>query len=104
MAWSASRAPCKMALVADPSYNQLQRVLAVNVRRRRHQLGLTQEGAAQAMHVATRHLQKLEAGELNVTLRTLCRVAQALGVEVHELFAPPPSDAPDPTSPADSLA
>lgn len=63
-------------------YNRLQRVLAKNVRIRREQLELTQEAAAHLMGIATRHLQKLEAGELNVTLRTLCRVAKALESQV----------------------
>lgn len=37
------------------------------------------------MGMATRHFQKLESGELNVTLRTLVAVARALGVEIADL-------------------
>jgi transcriptional regulator with XRE-family HTH domain len=33
-----------------------------------------------------RHVQKLEAGELNVSLKTLCRLAAALRVTLSELF------------------
>jgi hypothetical protein len=33
-----------------------------------------------------RHVQKLEAGELNVSLRTLCRLASALKLRLGELF------------------
>ena len=64
----------------------LQMSLAEAVRKRRLQKGLTQESAAQAMEMSTRHFQKLEAGQLNITLRTLARVAKALDMELSELF------------------
>jgi DNA-binding Xre family transcriptional regulator len=38
------------------------------------------------MQIATRHFQKLEAGELNLTLRTLCRLAEALEVRPADLL------------------
>jgi len=38
------------------------------------------------MGLVTRHLQKLEAGEVNVTLRTLVRISVALGVDLKDLF------------------
>lgn len=74
--------------VSDDRYKKAQQDLAKNIRRRRKELGLTQEDAAHAMGMATRHFQKVEAGELNITLRTLCRIARALGSEVSELLAP----------------
>lgn len=60
--------------------------LARNLRRRREQLGLTQEAAAKRIGIVTRHLQKLEAGDVNVTLRTLVRVARGLRVDVSSFF------------------
>lgn len=75
--------------MSDSYYRRSQRALAEVIRTRRQQLGLTQEEAAHAMQLATRHYQKLEAGELNVTLKTLARVAQALGLEIGELFGIP---------------
>lgn len=49
-------------------------------------LKLTQEDVADAAGLAIRHYQKLEAGEVNVTLRTLVRVAEVLRVQVNELL------------------
>lgn len=72
--------------MATPRFDRERRRLAQAVRRRRIELGLTQEEAAHATRLATRHYQKLEAGELNVTLRTLVRVADAFENEVADLF------------------
>jgi transcriptional regulator with XRE-family HTH domain len=75
-----------------PEYQHLQHVLAANVRHWRKVRGLTQESLAQKSEIAPRHLQKLEAGELNVTLHTLYRVALALNVNVGDLFISPAED------------
>ena len=69
-----------------PSVNQTQSLLAGNVRRLREKAGWTQEQAADAMEIATRHYQKIEAGDVNVTVATLVRVANAFGVDVKALF------------------
>ncbi len=44
-------------------------------------LGLTLAAAAERAGMDWRHWQKVEAGEVNVTLRTLVRLAEALGLE-----------------------
>jgi transcriptional regulator with XRE-family HTH domain len=41
---------------------------------------------AERLHIATRHFQKIESGELNITLRTLCKVADLLQVAPAELL------------------
>lgn len=68
------------------SVNQTRELLAGNVRRLREKAGWTQEQAADAMEIATRHYQKIEAGHVNVTVATLVRVAKAFGVDVKSLF------------------
>ena len=69
-----------------PAVEQLQQTLATNLRRLRESRGLTQEQTAEAIGIAWRHLQKLEAGEVNVTIRTLARICDGLGVDVPTLF------------------
>ena len=68
------------------SYNGTLRALRKKIRARREALGFTQEEMAERLHITTRHYQKIEAGELNVTLRTLCKVADALHVPPSELI------------------
>jgi transcriptional regulator with XRE-family HTH domain len=60
--------------------------LARSLRRLRDAKGLTQEQAAEMAGVNWRHWQKLEAGEVNVTLNTLERICRGLKVDVRELF------------------
>lgn len=59
----------------------------MNLRRQRSVLGLSQEEVAERLGMATRHYQKIESGELNVTMATLCRVADALRVEPAALLS-----------------
>ena len=66
----------------DAELAEVQQRIAVAVRRRRRELGLTQERASQIIGMAPRHLQKLEAGEVNLTLRTLVCVSKGLGLNV----------------------
>jgi len=72
--------------VADRQFARASKRLAASVKRRRIELGMTQEDAAHAMDMAVRHYQKLEGGVLNVTLRTLIRVASALHLDLKDLF------------------
>jgi len=72
--------------MATPRFDREKRRLASSLRQHRTALDMTQEEAAQACHIAPRHYQKLEAGEVNITLRTLVRVAEAFRCEVKDLF------------------
>jgi len=73
--------------VSEAHYRRAQKLLARNIRRLREAIGFTQEDAAHASGIAVRHYQKLEAGDLNVTLRTLTKVAKGLRCELSDLFA-----------------
>ena len=65
---------------------RIQNVLARNVRLLREQAGWTQEQAADAAGIAPRHYQKIEAGDVNLTIVTLSRLAGAFNVDVKQLF------------------
>lgn len=69
----------------DPE-KALRRKLASNVRRIREDRGLTLEEAGHRAGMHWRHWQKIEAGEVNATLRTLSRVAVVLGASPAELL------------------
>lgn len=63
--------------------------MAENVRRLRQRAGLSQQALAEAAHVSRRMLVSIEKGDVNVSLNTLDRLADALGVLFHALIAPP---------------
>jgi transcriptional regulator with XRE-family HTH domain len=49
-----------------------------NVRRERLRRGMTQEQLAERSEVATRNLQKIEAGEIDLRFTTACRIRLGL--------------------------
>jgi transcriptional regulator with XRE-family HTH domain len=67
----------------------LQRDVGARVAELRREKGLTQEELAQRVGTNLKHLQRIEAGRANLTLRSLATLASALGVEVLAFFRTP---------------
>jgi transcriptional regulator with XRE-family HTH domain len=65
---------------------RIRQKLAANVRLLREEAGLTLEEVAHEAGLHWRHWQKVEAGEVNVTLASLVRLAGALHVAVTRLL------------------
>ena len=70
------------------SGNEWQRikVFGANVRRERLRRRLTQDQLAERAEIATRNLQKIEAGEINILLTTAFRIQLALRCPYHRLM------------------
>ena len=66
--------------------SDLQRALAVNVRRLRAAKGYTLHQLQGRSGLHWRHIQKVCAEEVNVTLQTVCQLARALGTTPVELL------------------
>lgn len=73
----------------SPEFIRAQRRLGRRAKELRLERGLTLEQAAERGDLDLKHLQKYEAGQINVTLVTLVRVAKGLKVDLAELFAVP---------------
>lgn len=56
----------------------------------RRELGWTQQEAAEHLRMPLKNLQRIEKG-MNLTIRTLTRVARGLGVRTRDLFDEPKS-------------
>ncbi|MBI2393712.1 MAG: helix-turn-helix transcriptional regulator [Deltaproteobacteria bacterium] len=65
------------------------RTLGRRIAELRRDLGLTQEQLAETLGVSVRYVQYVEAGEENLTVQTLVRIANNLRVPVADLFAQP---------------
>jgi transcriptional regulator with XRE-family HTH domain len=63
--------------------------LRTNLRTLRLAAGLTLKTAAERAEMHWRHWQKIEAGEMNVTLRTMVQLAEVLRVDVAVLLHDP---------------
>ena len=70
------------------SEEELRYRLGHHARAARESAGLTLEEIAHRAGMHARHWQKIEAGEVNVTLRTIARVADALKIDAVRLLRP----------------
>lgn len=73
-----------------------RRIVAQNIRRLRKEKGIAQEELAALGDVDRSYMGRVERGEINISVDNIFKVAEALEVDVRELFAPLPPD----TSPA----
>ena len=64
----------------------LQKKVGRNIRSYRQKMGLSQEAFAEVLGVHRTYMGGLERGERNLTLRSLERIAEQMGVEVEELM------------------
>lgn len=94
MAWPWHRFACILSamsngklLQTDKHLHILQRQVGMNLRTLRVAKHLTQEQLADTASMSARHVQKIEHGELNITLRTIVRLCSALQVEPIKLFS-----------------
>ena len=69
-----------------PSTRQVLRFIAANVRRLRVRAELTQEELAEDADLATRFLQEIEAGSVNLSVDALVKLSGALKVAPTVLF------------------
>jgi transcriptional regulator with XRE-family HTH domain len=65
----------------------LQRRLGRNLRTLRKAKGLSQEAFADSLRIHRTYMGGLERGERNITLKTVERIAGALGVDPSDLLA-----------------
>jgi XRE family transcriptional regulator, aerobic/anaerobic benzoate catabolism transcriptional regulator len=81
---SKATAPQRAAPVAEGDFLLF---LGTRVRELRNRRGMTRKMVAREADVSERHLAQLEAGEGNVSIVLLRRIAGALNVSLDELFA-----------------
>jgi transcriptional regulator with XRE-family HTH domain len=69
----------------------LRNILAGNLKEHRRKRGLSQAKLAAQAALSTQYVAMIELSRQFPTPEVLDRLAQALGIEAHELFAVPPS-------------
>lgn len=62
------------------------RILGKRIREERSKIGLTQEKLAEFSEVSTAYMGRIERGERNITVKTLVRIANALGTTIDYLL------------------
>ena len=71
---------------SSTEFDGLKLRLARNLTQLRKKKELTQEELSDMSGLITRHIQKIEAAEVNVTLKTLMLLASALRIDPEELL------------------
>lgn len=65
-----------------------RRLFAARLRAARLAQGLTQEGLGERADLSWNYIGQVERGERNISVDNMDALAQALGVELHELLTP----------------
>ena len=79
-------------LVPDPSYRALLMFVGMRVREARKHAKLSQKELARAIRSGQSYIVQIEAGEANITLKTLMRVAAAVSLSLRDFL---PQEHPD---------
>lgn len=79
---------------------QQRKLLGQRVRALRQRSGMTQEQLGEAAKLFRTYIARIESGAADPTVSVLLRLADALGVTVHDLFAPAPADQAESRTPA----
>jgi transcriptional regulator with XRE-family HTH domain len=65
---------------------KLLRILGERIREFRKEKGYSQEKLAEFAEIHVNHVRRIELGQANPTYLVLLRVAEALGMSVHQLL------------------
>lgn len=65
----------------------IQRRMGRNIERLRRRQRLSQDDLADRLDVEQSYISKIELGKRSPSLKTMCRIAEALNVDIQELFA-----------------
>jgi transcriptional regulator with XRE-family HTH domain len=84
------RKPDREIQYTSPTFMDIVNRIAANVRARRAELGLTQPEAAARCGMRLQLYQAVEGARRNVTVTTLARLCDGLGMDVRNLFDPAP--------------
>jgi len=64
----------------------LKEIMAINLRRKRHDQNMTQEELAERAGVSARYVGAIERGDVSASVTVLGQIAEALGIEPGDLL------------------
>jgi transcriptional regulator with XRE-family HTH domain len=64
----------------------LKEIMAINLRRKRHDLEMTQEELAERAGLSARYIGDIERGDVSASVTVLGKIAEALGIEPGDLL------------------
>jgi transcriptional regulator with XRE-family HTH domain len=76
----------------EPETNELRKTLALNIKKQRKILGLTQEKLAEASNLSFQTINDIEGCRMWVSDKTINKLSQVLFMDAYQLFSPIPQD------------
>ena len=67
---------------------EIRRILARNIKKRRENLGLTQENLAEMTDLSVQTINTIEGCRMWISDKSVTRLAKALDIEIFQLFMP----------------
>lgn len=67
-------------------YNELAKNFGIRIKYFRLLRGMTQEDLSEKISMSTRYVSDIENGRVNITLKTLNKIAESLSIEEWELL------------------
>ena len=67
-------------------FEQYLKLIGDNLKKERINQGLTQEKLAEINNIDYKYYQRIEAGDVNITMKTLCKLCESLKIEPTKLF------------------
>ena len=67
-------------------FNEIDKKVGMNIRLERVKRGISQEVLADMAGIARSTMGILERGEQSPSIQTICKVANALNIDIHKLF------------------
>jgi transcriptional regulator with XRE-family HTH domain len=67
-------------------YDKLAKNFGFRLKMVRMKKGMTQATLSEILHCQENHISDIERGKINVTLKTISKIASALGIKEEKLF------------------
>ena len=72
---------------SDKAFREYLKLIGSNLKKERIAQGLTQEKLAEMNNIDYKYYQRIEAGDVNITMKTLCKLSENLQINPTRLFA-----------------
>ncbi len=70
----------------DIDYRQFLKQIGKNLKKERNKNGFTQEMIAEINNIDYKYYQRIEAGTVNITIKTLLKLSKSLNINPCKLF------------------
>jgi len=75
-----------MKNISNNDFQQCLKLIGANLSKTRKSLGFTQEKFAEMINIDYKYYQRIELGDVNITMKTLYKLCESLKIDPISLF------------------